>query len=117
MCLKERSIELQKLCAVYFCDDKAKVPFGDPEHFVSTDVGGRMLIVPTTSTLSALDHDITCASVTPSVVLQCHIPNDVNNSFDRGKVTTIINDSVFQMASPFRHDATLAKLISQQEIV
>jgi len=75
-----------------------------------------MSIVLTTSTLSALDHDMTRASVTPSVVLQCQIPNDINNSFVRGKVTTIIiNDSAFQTASPFRHNATLAKLISQHE--
>ena len=74
-----------------------------------------MSIVPTTSTLSALDHDMTRASVTPSVVLQCQIPNDINNSFVRGKVTTTLNDSAFQTASPFIHNATLAKLISQQE--
>lgn len=79
--LKERAIEDQKSCALYFCDDKAKVPFGDPEHLISTGVRGRMSIVPTTSTLSALDHDMTRASLTPSVVLQCQIPNDINNSF------------------------------------
>ena len=79
--LKERAIEDQKSCALYFCDDKAKVPFGDPEHLISTGVRGQMSIVPTTSTLSALDHDMTRASLAPSVVLQCQIPNDINNSF------------------------------------
>lgn len=113
--LKEMAIEQQNNSLLYFCDDKAKVPFGDPDNFVSTGVRGRMSIVPTTSTLTALDHDMTRASVTPSVLLQCKIPEDINKSFVRGKVTTIINDSVFQMASPFRHNAALAQLISNTQ--
>lgn len=115
--IKERAIEQKQDCVLFFCDDKAKVPFGDPDHLISTGVRGRMSIVPTTSTLSSLDHDMTRASITPSVLLNCKIPGDINSSFVRGKVTTVINDSAFQTASPFRHNATIAKLLSEQDEV
>lgn len=92
--LKEMAIEQKNNCLLYFCDDKAKVPFEDPNHYISTGVRGRMSIVPTTSTLSALDHDMIRASVTPSVLLQSKIPEDISKSFVREKVTTIINDFI-----------------------
>ena len=55
------------------------------------------------------------SSLTPSVVLQCHIPDSVEQSFVRGKVTTVINDSIFQTSSPFRHAAILKKVTESLE--
>ena len=55
---------------------------------------------------------MTKGSITPSVVLRCQIPDSPNKSFVRGKVTTIINDSVFQSASPFRHSAVLSNILN-----
>lgn len=62
------------------CDDKAKVPIGDPGAAVSTGVRGKKSIVPTSSTLVALDHDMTRCSLTPSVVLQCEVHKNVDRS-------------------------------------
>ena len=113
--LKERAVQQHETVMLFFCDDKAKVPFGDPNHLISSGVRGKKSIVPSTSTLSALDHDMTRASLTPSVILQCKVPSDVDKSFVRGQVTTVVNDSTFQASSPFRHNAVLGKMISQQE--
>ena len=104
--IKERAIEQNQDCVLFFCDDKAKVPFGDPDHLIS------MSIVPTTSTLSFLDHDMTRASITPSVLLNSKISGDLNSTF--GKVTAVINDSAFQTTSPIQHDATITKMKSLQ---
>lgn len=44
---------------VFFCaDDKAKVPFGEPGHLISTGVRGKSSLVPSTTTLVAEDHDV-----------------------------------------------------------
>ena len=115
--LKEMSIELKEKALLMFCDDKAKVPFGDPGSAVSSGVRGKKTIVPRTTTLASLDHDMTKASLTPSVLLRCSVPETINGSFVRGKVTTVVNDSVFQQASPFRHAAILAKLLSNSQTV
>ena len=64
----------------------------------------------------ALDHDMTKASLTPSVVLQCNIPENTNKSFVNGIVTTAINDSVFQSSNPFRHAAMLTKILESNEV-
>ena len=58
---------------------------------------------------------MTSSSLTPSVYLQCAIPISPDKSFVRGKVTTIINDSVFQTSSPFRHTAALIKMLHHQD--
>ena len=50
-------------------------------------------------------------------MLRCSVPETVNGSFVRGKVTTVIDDSVFQQATPFRHAAVLSKLLFKSEMV
>lgn len=115
--MKERAIVQRDQCLLLFCDDKAKVPFGDPDHAISTGVRGKQSIVPTSSTLVALDHDMTRSSLTPSVFLLCDIPETINASFVRGQVTTIVNDATFQTSSPFRHGAAMAKMIGGRESI
>ena len=41
------------------CDDKAKVPVGEPNAPVSTGVRGKMTIAPVSTTLGAGRHDMT----------------------------------------------------------
>lgn len=54
---------------------------------------------------------MTRCSLTPSVVLQCEVPTSVDKTFVRGKVFTVLNDSIFQTASPFRHAAFLSNMM------
>ena len=110
--MKERAIELKETCMLVCCEDKAKVPVGEPCAFVSTGVRGRTSIVPADTTLVALDHDMVKSSLTPSVILKCKIPDKYDRSLVNGTVTTCVNDSVFQSASPFRHASMLAKVCS-----
>ncbi|XP_052286545.1 uncharacterized protein LOC127882125 isoform X2 [Dreissena polymorpha] len=100
---------------VLFCDDKAKIPVGEPEAPVSTGVRGKKTLAPTETTLIALDHDMTKASITPSVYLSCHVPDTVDKSFVRGVVTTVTNDSVFETSGPFRHAATICKMLKNEQ--
>ncbi|VDH89562.1 Hypothetical predicted protein [Mytilus galloprovincialis] len=111
--LKEMAIEMKEHCALLFCDDKAKVSVGEPGSPVSTGVRGKKSIVPSSTTLVALDHDMTKASLTPSVILKCKIPESIDKSFVRGQVTVLVNDSVFQMSSPFRHAVSIIKALEQ----
>lgn len=112
--LKQKAVELKDHLIFLCCDDKAKVPVGEPGAPVSTGVRGRQSISVASSQLVALDHDMTKASLTPSVVLECAIPDTVEKSFVRGKVTTVVNDSVFQTSSPFRHAAILKSIVEQR---
>ena len=111
--LKEMAIDMKEHCALLFCDDKAKVSIGEPGCPVSTGVRGKKSIVPSSTTLESLDHDMTKASLTPSVILHCKIPDSIDNSFVRGQVTVSVNDSVFQTSSPFRHAVSIIKALEQ----
>ena len=72
---------------------------------------GKKTIAPVESTLVAADHDMNVASLTPSVYLFCDTPDSVEKSFVRGKVNVVINDSVFQQSSPFRHAVAIANAL------
>ena len=112
--LKELAVLRRENCAVFFCDDKAKVPFGEPGHLLSTGVRGKQSLVPSSSTLGAEDHDVHYKGLlTPSVYLQSTIPPTADKSFCRGKVTVIVNDNVLhlQSSSPLRHSASLLALL------
>ncbi|XP_033753308.1 uncharacterized protein LOC117336780 [Pecten maximus] len=117
--MKEMAIELQKegvSVALFSCDDKAKVPIGEQGFSVSTGVRGKQTIAPTSTTLVAADHDMTKSSLTPSVILECDIPDTVEKSFVRGQVSVTVNDSVFQTSNPFRHAASLSKRLAGRSL-
>ncbi|KAH3888313.1 hypothetical protein DPMN_012345 [Dreissena polymorpha] len=80
--MKECANENKDHAKLLFCDDKAKVPFGNPGALMLTGVWGKLSIVPITSTLSALDHDMqSSGSLTPSVYLNCEIADSSTSSF------------------------------------
>ncbi|CAC5408779.1 unnamed protein product [Mytilus coruscus] len=98
-------------------DDKAKVDFGEPGMAIATGVRGKKSIVPVTSTLAALDHDMQSkGSLTPSVTLEVDIPVD-DSSFYRGEVHVTYKDSVFQASSPWRHATEMSKMLQEKENV
>ena len=106
------AVELRQHANFYCLDDKSKVPYGEPGTVMATGVRGRMTLVPSTSTLSAADHDQhSKGSLTPSVSLGVEIPESIDESFYRGQVSVVLNDAVFQASSPFRHAASLRQLI------
>lgn len=103
---------------MYFIDDKAKVPFGEPGVGLSTGVRGKTSLTPTASTLVATDHDLhKKGSLTPSVYFKCEIPSSIHESFYRGLVTTVVNDSVFQSSNPTRHAAAMVGLVKANNTV
>ena len=86
-------------------DDKAKIKFGEPGHIIQTGVRGKTSIALATSTLMSEDHDThNKGSITPSVILDVNIriPEDADDSFYRGDVTTILKDSVFNASNSFQ---------------
>ena len=113
--LKHLAVLLQNLCKFFCCDDKAEIPIGEPGSVISTGVRGKKSLAPSSTVLGALDHDVHHkGSLTPSVYLQCDIPQEATKSFCREIVTTVINESVFQTSNAFRHAATLVALIRKE---
>lgn len=113
---REYAVQFREYCHFICMDDKAKVDFGEPGLYASSGVRGKKSIVPTNSNLSCLDHDVqNKGSLTPSVVLDVDVPEDVSDSFYRGQVTLTIKDSVFEPSSPFRHMVELQHILEVQE--
>ena len=114
--MRNMAVLLGSDCAMYFCDDKAKIPIGEPNLALSTGVRGKKSIAPTNSVLVAADHDLHHkGSLTPSVYMRCEVPDSIEKSFYHGNVTTIINDSVFQQSTPMRHAAAMVKQVKSLE--
>lgn len=114
--LKELAVKLNRVSSLFFMDDKAKINFGEPGHILSTGVSGKASLAPTQTTLSAEDHDVHHkGSFTPSVYLNWKVPQDASKSFCRGEVTVILNDSVLQKSCPFRHAASMIRLLQQKD--
>ena len=84
---------------------------------MSTGVRCRPSLVAGSSALSAMDHDQSSrGSLTPSVVLQCDIPETVKGSFYQGQVHVIIKDSVLQPSNPVRHCVELSQVMKTQDL-
>ena len=113
---RSKAVDSKSESIVFFCDDKAKIPVGEPNCAISTGVRGRLSIMPS-SVLVALEHDIHKASITPNVVLECEVPEGVDKSFVRGKVSVSVNESVFQGSNPFRHGTMLSNILKEKHEV
>lgn len=112
--LHQYAVKFRENVTFLCIDDKAKVDFGEPGVAVATGVRGKKSIVPVTSTLGALEHDMQSkGSLTPSVCPEVDIP-DVDSSFYRGEVHVSYKDSIFQASSPWRHSAEMAKMLQDK---
>ena len=79
---------------------------------ISSGVRGKKVLAPSTSRVSALDHDVhSKSSLTPSVTMICDIPEDICSPFYRGEVHVCIKDTIFEASSPFRHATELGSLL------
>lgn len=98
-------------------DDKAKIDFGEPGLCASSGVGRqKKSIVPLNFNLSCLDHDVqNKGSLTPSVLLDVDIPEDLADSFYRVRVTFTIKDSIFEHSLPFRHIVELQHILEDKK--
>ena len=85
--------------------------------FNRTGVRGRRILAPAASTVAALDHDLNSrGGITPSVILETEIPDDPTTSFCQGQVHVIVNDSVFEASTPFRHAASIRDIVATNPI-
>lgn len=84
---------------------------------LSTGVRGKKTFAPVSVDLESLDHDMTKCSLCPSVYLECKIPEDTQQSFVRGQVNVVVNDSVFQSSSPFRQAAILCSILAKRDSI
>ena len=81
------AVKYREYASMFFVDDKAIFPVGEPEIPVSTNVrvrGGAL--VPGDKILGALDHDFHICGLVRSVVLKSDVPDNVNDSFYKGIV-------------------------------
>ncbi|XP_076103163.1 uncharacterized protein LOC143072213 [Mytilus galloprovincialis] len=110
--IRQFAIKFRDCCKLLCIDDKAKIDYGEPGMAVSSGVRGKKSIVPSNVSLSALDHDLqTKGSVTPSVSLDVSIPESIDDTFYRGKVSVIYKDSIFMPSSPWRHATEICQML------
>lgn len=96
-------------------DDKVKIDFGEPGQAIASGVRGRKSIVPVSSQLSALDHDMqSLGYITPSVCLKVAIPEEQDGSFYRGEVSVTFKDSIFQPSNPWRHATEIESMLKSE---
>lgn len=112
--LKHQACLLKDECSLFCVDDKAKVSYGEPGHVLSTGVRGRMTLTPVTTTLVAEDRDVYHkGSFTPSVYFKCFIPSSPKESFCRGTVKVVLNDTIYQTSNLFWHAASMCRIYKQ----
>ena len=81
------AVKYREYASMFFVDDKAIFPVGEPEIPVSTNVRARGgALVPGDKILGALDHDFHICGLVPSFVLKSDVPDNVNDSFYKGIV-------------------------------
>ena len=92
MYLRAMAVDLVCTKPVFACmDDKAKVPIGEPGEPTSTGVRIRPTFALKGRVPTAMDHDHTRKSVTPSVILYSQIPCEEGGLFYHGQVDVRLN--------------------------
>ena len=94
-------------------DDKCIIPVGEPDCHVATGVRGhsRSLVPVGGPQLQALDHDFHIHGIVPSVAFFIDVPEDLSDSFFRGRTFVTNKDKVTQASHALRHSTELTDLI------
>ena len=106
--LKQRLQPSGKKLLALKIDDKCSAKAGEPEDGVSALERNRATIVAGSSEPLASKHDFTWAKVNISVVFE------VDVSFYRGQVHTLVKDAIFESSTSHRHSTELAKIYKPQ---
>ena len=82
---------------------------------ISSGVRGKKSIVPTTTTLGSLDHNVNQKGrIIPTVTLICDVPVHISGSFYRGNVHVTLKESVFQPSCSYRFGFELIQLLRSE---
>ena len=84
-------------------DDKHTVKVGEPNCPVASVDRGKQVLVSMGKTLAVSDHDFTRLSLSPSVSLLIDVPENIEETFHRGRVFVILKENAFQPSSAIRH--------------
>ena len=101
--VKEFAIRFREHSHMFCLDDKHRMKIGEPGFPVAAAERGRRVMVKVGSSFDVADHDFTKFSMIPSVVLMNNIPQDITESWYRGKVYVSLKDAAFESSSPIRH--------------
>ena len=110
--MKHFAIMFHNYSTMVCLDGKHNIKTGEPDFPVAAIDRGKEVLVGINLKFTVGDHDFTKAKFTPSVALVCDIPQDISESFFKGKVYVTIKDTVFQASSPKRHTAELKKILT-----
>lgn len=100
----------QKIC-VKFCeytsfvcqDDKHTINVGEPGLPVAAFERGKQVLVAKGQTCTVADHDFTKFSLSPSVLFNVDIPEDMMGNVYGGTVYVGLKESAFEASSCLRH--------------
>ena len=111
--VKHFSVHHRSILTYVSVDDKAVVPVGGPDCYISTGVcGHNHSLVPLNGhQLQALDHDFHLFGIVPSVAFFIDVPDNASDSFFRGATFVTNKDKVTQPSCALRHSAEMSSLI------
>ena len=102
-----KKISSQQVFRFISCDDKAKIPIGEPNYPISTGCRqrtGNIVPVNLNSNLTqVLDHDFSKASITPSIEVDMMTPKKRDSSWWDGSLHFVLHDSIFFPSSGWFH--------------
>ena len=89
---------------------------GDPGAPLAAVERGRRVLVNRNASFEVSDHDFSKFSVIPSVTLLVDIPNEISDSWYRGRVNVTLKEAAFEPSSPLRHASELLNLLQSHHL-
>ena len=109
--MRQYTVSNREVTTFLCVDDKSKIDYGEPNHAISPGARGKKSVIPISTVLGALDHDVNSKrSYTPSVSLEVEILDELD-SFYWGQITVALEGSVLQPSSPFCHATEIKELL------
>ena len=104
--MRELALKNKQMISFICVDDKAKMDYSKPNLAISSGVRGKKSVLPCTTVLGNLDHDVNSKGLfTPSVSLEVDIPGELG-IFCWGQVTFLQKYLILQASSPCSRNAT-----------
>ena len=84
----------------------------EPKFPIATVTHGKQVLVARGIACQAADHDMTCKTLTPTVVLAHDIPDDVDKSWNRGVPPVYLKSIATEHSSALRNAVEIENVLT-----
>ena len=109
--VKRLTVQFKEYSAFMSTNDKCKTKCGEPNFPFAAVTSGKQVLVARGAVCQAADHDMSCITLVPTIILTHDIPDDVDKSWYRGIPHVYLKITATEPSSALRNAVEIENVL------